>query len=90
MLFDWDDLKASVNEKKHGIPFDEASTVFYDPLSVTFPDVEHSLEEQRSVIIGQSVRGRIPVVAHTEWSAGIRLISARPATRTERRHYEEG
>ena len=89
MRFEWDQRKASANETKHGVSFAEAVTTFDDPLSVTFPDAAHSQDEQRFLTIGLSSRGRILVTAHTERFAGIRLISARPATRTERRSYEE-
>lgn len=89
MIFTWDGRKAKANLKKHGVEFNEAATVFYDPLSTTFPDEDHSRFEHRFLTIGESVRGQILVVAHTEESDTIRIISARLATRRERRFYEE-
>lgn len=90
MRFSWDDPKASANERKHGVSFAEATTALEDPMAVTFPDDDHSHDEQRFLTIGLSASGRILVVAHTERSLSTRLISARPATRSERRNYEEG
>lgn len=77
------------NLEKHGVDFREAATVFDDALSTTFPDRDHASAEQRFLILGQSARGRILVVSHTDEAAQIRLISAREATRRERRFYEE-
>ena len=73
----------------HGVSFEEASTVFGDPLSNTYPDPEHSLGEERFIVIGESARGRILVVAHTDDGETVRLISAREATGGERKTYEE-
>jgi hypothetical protein len=73
----------------HGVDFREAATVFDDSLSTTFPDVDHSVGERRFLIIGMSAPGRILVVSHTETGDTIRIISARTATRRERRFYEE-
>lgn len=87
--FRWDPAKAARNLAKHRISFEEATTVFDDPLSDTFPDPDHSLEEQRFVIIGASERGTILVVSHTDDGEIVRLISAREATYGERRVYEE-
>lgn len=78
------------NLKKHGVSFEEAATVFRDLLSVTLADPLHSEDEDRFVIIGQSIQGRLLVVVHTARGDRIRLISARVATRRERRDYEEG
>ena len=89
MTFAWDPRKAEENLKKHGVDFREAATVFDDLLSTTFPDDDHSTGERRFLIIGLSALGRILVVPHTENSATIRSISARPATRPERKFYEE-
>ena len=89
MTFSWDTKKAQENLEKHGVDFREAATVFDDPLSTTFPDVDHSLGEQRFLIVGMSARGRTLVVSHTETGEAIRIISARRATRRERRTYEE-
>jgi uncharacterized protein len=87
--FEWDPVKAAANLQKHGIGFDEAATVFGDPLSVTIPDPLHSESEQRFLLLGVSARGRLLVVVHTERGETVRIISARAATRVERRKYEE-
>ena len=87
--FEWDDAKASANQRKHGISFDEATSAFYDPLSVTIPDPDHSASEARFVLIGITVTGRLVVVAHTDRGNRIRLISARRPTRRERTSYEK-
>ena len=89
MRFGWNEKKASSNVTKHGVSFEEAATVFGDPLSSTYPDPEHSLAEERFIIIGQSEQGRIFVVAHTDDGETVRLISAREATSGERKFYEE-
>lgn len=89
MTFTWDPKKAEENLKKHGVDFREAATVFDDTLSTTFPAAGHSTREQRFLIIGMSARGRILVVSHTDVADIIRIISARTATRRERRFYEE-
>ena len=89
MRFAWDQKKASSNLVKHNVSFEEGLTVFGDPLSNTFPDQDHLIEEQRFVIIGSSERGRILVVAHTDDGELVRVISAREATHGERRSYEE-
>lgn len=90
MEFRWDPKKDRTNQRKHGIGFREAATVFEDLLSTTFPDPDHSLLEERFLTIGASAIGRILVVAHTEYEEEIRIISARPATPREREFYEEG
>ncbi len=90
MIVEWDDRKAAANARKHGVPFHEAATVLEHALSITFRDPDHSLEESRFLTIGLSAIGRILMVAHTEGAEAVRLISARPATRSERRFYEEG
>ena len=89
MVFRWDSGKAAGDLKKHGIDFHEAATVLNDTLSTTFPDEEHASFEPRFVTVGMSSRGRILVVP-TEHGNIIRIISARRATRHERRFYEEG
>jgi uncharacterized DUF497 family protein len=89
--FHWDPQKARANLKKHDVSFEEAATVFGDPLSLTIVDPKHSTqEEDRFLLLGQSASGRLLVVAHTETGDDIRLISARLAARRERRDYEEG
>ena len=90
MVFIWDPKKAAANLKKHGVDFREAVTVLDDTLSTTFPDIDHSDLEPRYVTIGVSSRDRVLVVAHTEEDELIRIITARRATRHERRFYEEG
>ncbi len=87
--FEWDPDKAESNERKHGVTFDEASTVFGDPLSRTGPDPLHSEEEERWVTLGVSEQGRLLVVVHTDRGEAIRIISARPATGREWRTYAE-
>ena len=89
LLFEWDPTKAKTNLKRHGVSFEEASTVFGDPHSTTIPDPLHSASEDRFVIIGLSYRLRTLVVVHTEKGNIVRIISAREATRHERRTYEE-
>ena len=86
---EWDPVKARTNLKKHGVSFEEASTVFDDPLFITFLDVEHSLDEERYITLGLSQRNRLLLVAHTDREGAIRIISARKATKNERRFYEE-
>lgn len=90
MELEWNPDKAALNLEKHDVSFQEAATVFNDPLSVTFPDPEHSIGENRYIIIGFSRFGQLLVVAHTDRGEKVRIISARKATRQERRFYEEG
>ena len=90
LSFEWDAAKADANWKKHGILFEEASTIFCDPLSLTIPDPLHSDEEDRWVTTGESHQRRLLVVVTTDRGDTIRLVSARRATRRERRNYEEG
>lgn len=87
--FEWDPVKAVTNLKKHGVSFEEATTAFFDALSVTIDDPLHSEGEQRLVLVGQCRSGRLLVVVHIDRGARIRLISARTATRKEKRDYEE-
>ena len=89
MPFEWDGNKAERNILKHGVSFEEAKTVFDDPLYVDFCDPDHSEDEERYLIVGQSSRGRLLIVSYTEREDSIRLISAREVTRTEREAYEE-
>jgi uncharacterized DUF497 family protein len=88
MKFEWDRTKAKENERKHKVSFDEAVTVFYDPLSATLEDPDHSLSEHRFVTVGNSTHGRLLVVSHTNRGESIRIISARAATRHERKRHE--
>jgi len=88
--FEWDEEKAKANLKNHRVSFEEATTVFSDPFSITIPDPDHSTEEERYIDIGNSDRGRVLVVVYTERETTIRIIGCRKATPTERRRYEEG
>jgi uncharacterized protein len=90
VIVEWDPAKAAANRRKHGVDFREAVTTLEDPLSMTYPDPEHSVEERRFITIGSSSKGRILVVAHADRGAAVRIISARQATPRERRFYEEG
>jgi hypothetical protein len=90
MTFQWNPDKASSNIKKHGVSFEEAVTVFGDPLAVTISDPDHSVCEFRFLTTGQSSLQRLLVVSHTEREGEVRLISARLATRQEKRNYESG
>lgn len=90
MEFQWDLDKASSNTKKHGVTFEEAVTVFGDPLAVTISDPDYSVGEFRFISTGQSRLQRLLVVSHTEREGKVRLISARLATRQEIRSYESG
>ena len=89
MNFEWDSRKAARNIRKHGVSFHEAATVFGDPLSITYPDPDHSSSEERYLTVGLSRAGRVLVVAHTDRGGRIRVISARKTTPRERKHYEE-
>lgn len=90
MQFEWDPKKARANSRKHGVTFEEACSVFFDELSLTGDDPDHSLDEDRFVTFGLSSVGRLLVVAFTERGERIRIISARPVTVFERRLYENG
>lgn len=89
MRFEWDIEKAAENLRKHRVSFDEAATAFFDPLSMTVPDPDHSAGERRMITMGASSSGRLLVVAHTERGATLRLISARLASASERKRYED-
>lgn len=89
LSFEWDENKAKSNLRKRGVSFEEASTVFGDPLSLTIPDPAHSQAEDRSIIVGSSHQRKLLVVVHTERGDNIRIISARRASRRERKSYEE-
>ena len=86
--FTWDIEKAKQNLKKHTIAFEEAATVFYDPLSATLDDPDHSVGEHRLITVGYSSRNRLLVVSHAERGKKIRIISARTATAHERKRHE--
>ena len=88
MKFEWDRAKAEQNRKKHRVSFDEAVTVFYDPLTATFDDPDHSIGERRFITIGFSSHDRLLVVVHAERGSSIRIISARPANARERKNHE--
>lgn len=87
--FEWDDEKSKANLKKHDVDFDEAGTIFDDPLFITFLDEEHSSDEERYITIGLSSKQRLLMVAHTEREDTIRIISARKATKNEEKFYGE-
>jgi uncharacterized DUF497 family protein len=89
IAFEWDRRKDSANQRKHGVGFVEATTVFDDPLSITIPDPDHTIDEERVVIVVMSSERSLLIVVHTIRGERIRLISARPATKHERRNYEE-
>ena len=88
MRFEGDGSKATANLKKHRVSFDEAVTVFYDPLAATFADPDHSDDESRVVTVGYSARGRLLVVCHVERGGAARMISVRRATARERKRHE--
>jgi uncharacterized protein len=89
LAFEWDAAKAEANARKHGVTFEEAATVFGNPLARIFPDPDHSSTQERELIIGHSTQERLLVVSFAERRGLIRLISARPASRYERKNYEE-
>ena len=87
--FEWDEYKARSNARKHGVTFEEASSVFADPLAAIFTDEAHSGEEAREIMVGHSAEGHLMVISFTERGEAIRLIGARLATQRERRDYEQ-
>ncbi len=89
MNFEWDPIKAAQNRRKHGVSFHEAATVFGDPWALTYPDPDHSVEEQRFITTGTSNTGRLLIVAHADRGESIRIISARKTTLRERTTYEQ-
>jgi len=89
LTFEWDANKAESNLAKHAVSFEEAATVFGDSVSITIPDLAHSQTEARFVVLGKSHQGRLLVVVHAERGDNIRIISARLASRHERKQYEE-
>ena len=88
MDFEWHPQKADINIKKHGVSFEEASSVFGDSLSVTYPDPDHSIQEERFLMIGLSNKHRILVISHMYYNETVRIISARQTTKREQRFYE--
>ncbi len=88
MRFEWDRKKAGENRKKHGVPFEEGITVFYDPLAATVDDPDHSVDEERFITVGYSARERLLVISHTERAGTVRIIGARRATAYERKRHE--
>jgi uncharacterized DUF497 family protein len=90
MKFEWDTKKARLNLRNHKVSFEEAATALKDPMAATGADPDHSISEDRYVTFGVSERGRLLVVAHTEDGETIRIISARVASKGERKIYEEG
>ncbi|MFN8484801.1 MAG: BrnT family toxin [Anaerolineae bacterium] len=90
MDFEWDDRKAAHNVAKHGVAFTDAITAFADPLAITYPDPDHSNEEDRFITIGRSAAERLLIISHADRGEVTRIISAREVTRKERRLYESG
>ncbi len=90
MIFEWDARKAAANRRKHRVSFEDAATVFLDPLAITFPDPDHSSKENREITIGTTMKVHLVFVSHCERGGRMRIISAREATRAERKQYEEG
>lgn len=90
MDFEWNPQKAAGNVQKHRVSFSEAATVFDDPLSLTVSDPDHSIDEDRLIIVGMSHQGRMLIVSFAERGDRLRIISARELTRIERQAYEEG
>jgi uncharacterized DUF497 family protein len=89
IVFEWDPAKAKKNIEKHQVSFNEAATVFGDPMSMTFYDPDHSIDENRFITVGLSHLGKLLILSHTDRDDRIRIISARKATRRERKLYEE-
>ena len=90
MIYEWNAAKARANLQKHGVSFEEAATVFLDPLALTFSDPDHSLGEEREITIGNTGAQLVVLVSHCQRGDRTRIISARKATRKERKQYEEG
>lgn len=89
MIYEWDPKKARANLRKHQVSFEEAASVFLDPLAVTYPDPDHSYDELREITLGHSANQRVIFVYHTQRRDRIRIIGARKATARERQQYEE-
>jgi uncharacterized DUF497 family protein len=90
LTFEWNEVKAIANFKKHKVSFDEGKTIFNDPFLITFPDPDNSENEERYIYLGLSAKSRVLVLIHTERQDKIRIISCRKATALERRYDEEG
>lgn len=90
MIYEWDPNKAQTNRRDHAVAFEEAATVFLDPLAMTYSDPDHSYEEDREITIGYSTKQRLLFVSHVQRSNRTRIISAREATRREHEQHEEG
>jgi uncharacterized DUF497 family protein len=90
MTVEWDDRKAAANLRKHRVSFEDAATVFLDPLAITFPDPDHSAEERREISVGCTIKGQVVFVSHSERGERTRILSARLTTGNERKQYEEG
>jgi uncharacterized protein len=90
LTFEWDKRKARSNLAKHDVSFEEGATIFSDRLSLTIPDPEHSITEERHITLGRALTSKLLVVVHTDRGDNIRVISARRASRRERKFYEEG
>jgi uncharacterized DUF497 family protein len=88
--YEWDAKKAKTNFRKHGVSFEEAATVFLDPLAITYPDPDHSEEEDREITIGLTTKNRVVFVSHCPRGNRTRIVGARKTTRKEREQYEEG
>jgi uncharacterized protein len=88
--FEWDRRKAATNLRRHGVSFEEAVTVFANQLARIFDDEDHTVDEHRELIVGHSARDRLLVVSFAAREGAVRIISARKATRNERKEYEEG
>jgi len=89
VIYEWDPKKAKANLREHGVAFEDAASVFLDPLAVTYPDPDHSSEESREITIGHSAKLGVIFLSHTQRGDRIRIISARKVTRRERKQYEE-
>jgi uncharacterized DUF497 family protein len=89
LIFEWDDNKGTANAIKHGVAFTEAGTIFGDEQSITIPDFKHSQKEPRFITMGMSQNGRLLIVIHTDRGNHLRITSARPASRKERKQYEK-
>ena len=90
MIYEWNPEKARRNLRGHGVSFEEAATVFLYPLATTYPDPDHANEEDREITIGYSTKHRLLFVSHVQRRNRTRIISAREATRKERKQHEEG